>query len=278
MKKLTKPDTGSAILKSRRFLRCGLALMFAAVALTSCQTTKKGNRRKNKHAAVGNRNYASSADISTQRPGPATGPLGRQNGYSSVPTTAQVVALTFDDGPHPSNTPRVLDILRSRNAKATFFVTGENARKYPAILQRIVREGHEIGNHTMTHGRITKMSTSQIRNEIIGTHQAVKSATGILPRSFRPPYGSITPEQKEWIKREYGMPSIMWSVDPEDWKKPGVSVVTSRLVNGAARGGILLLHDIHASSIDATPATLDELKRKGYQFVTISQLISLEGR
>lgn len=278
MKRLTKPESGSTLLNPLRYLRFGLVLLIASVALTSCQTTKKGNRRKNKHAAVGQHNFAA-ASMGPQAPRPpATGPLGRQNGYSSVQTGAPVLALTFDDGPHPSNTPRLLDILRSRNVKATFYVTGENARKYPAILRRMISEGHEIGNHTMTHGRITKMSTSEIRNEIIGTHQAVKSATGVLPRSFRPPYGATTPAQKEWIKREYGMPSILWSVDPEDWKKPGVSVVTSRLVNGASRGGILLLHDIHAPSVDSTPGTIDQLKRKGFQFVTISQLIGLEGR
>ncbi|MDF1751641.1 MAG: polysaccharide deacetylase family protein [Verrucomicrobiales bacterium] len=259
-----------------RYLRCGIVAILAVFVLTSCQTAKKGSRGKNRHASVGDRSFGAAAN-NTPAP-PARGPLGRDTSYSKVATNAPVLALTFDDGPHPSNTPRLLDILRSKNVKATFFVTGENARKYPALLRRMISEGHEIGNHTMTHGKITKMSTSQIRQEIIGSAQAVHSATGVYPRSFRPPYGAITPEQKSWIKAEYGMPSILWSVDPEDWKKPGVNVVASRVINGANRGGILLLHDIHSTSIDATPPILDQLKGKGYQFLTISQLINLEGR
>lgn len=217
----------------------------------------------------------SSQQTTTQRP--STGPLGRRPFYNKVDTTAPVIALTFDDGPHATNTPRLLDILRSKNVKATFYVTGENARRYPHILRRMIAEGHEIGNHTLTHGKITRMNESQVRQEIVATHQAVQSATGVIPRSFRPPYGATTPEINSWIKAEFGMPSITWSVDPEDWKKPGVNVVTSRLVNGASRGGILLLHDIHAPSIDATPGAIDRLAARGFQFVTVSQLISLEG-
>ncbi len=250
--------------------------MLGALALSGCQTTKKGSR-KNKHAAVGRTNFGAAALENPNQSHSSRGPLGRQNSYSSVPTNGPFLAMTFDDGPHPENTPRLLDMLRARNIKATFFVTGENARKHPDILRRIVAEGHEIGNHTQTHAKLTTLGQSQIRNEIIACHQAVQSATGILPRSFRPPYGAITPDQKAWIKAEFGMPSIMWSVDPEDWKKPGINVVTSRLVNGASRGGILLLHDIHKSSIDATPGTLDQLVGRGYQFLTISQLINLEG-
>ena len=243
----------------------GIVALAAFVAATGCQSTKS------------KRNKKASATMGSSRPG-STAPLGRSNSYSQVPTNAPVLALTFDDGPHPSNTPRLLDILRSHDVKATFYVTGENARRYPHILRRMTAEGHEIGNHTMSHGRITKMSQSQIRQEIGATNQAVHSATGRVPRSFRPPYGSTNEGLKSWIKSEFGMPSILWSVDPEDWKKPGVGVVTNRLVNGASRGGILLLHDIHAASIEATPGTLSQLKRRGYQFVTISQLIDLEPR
>lgn len=236
------------------------------VALAGCRSTRKGNA-ENRLAAVGGaapQSYQGSVRIA------------KRNSYSSVSTSAPVLALTYDDGPHPQNTPRLLNILRSRNVKATFYVTGENAKKYPDILRRMVAEGHEIGNHTLTHGRITAMSQNDIRREIHATHQAVKSATGRLPTTFRPPYGATNDQLKAWIKAEFGMPSIMWSVDPEDWKKPGVNVVTNRLVSGASRGGILLLHDIHKSSIDATPATVDKLKAQGYRFITVSQLIALE--
>jgi peptidoglycan/xylan/chitin deacetylase (PgdA/CDA1 family) len=95
---------------------------------------------------------------------------------------------------------------------------------------------------------------------------------------MRPPYGAITTAQKKWIREEFGYPSILWSVDPEDWKKPGSSAVTSRLVRGASPGGILLVHDIHAPTIDAIPSAVDQLLARGYQFVTVTQLLATDGR
>jgi len=95
---------------------------------------------------------------------------------------------------------------------------------------------------------------------------------------MRPPYGAITTAQKAWIRRDLGYPTIMWSVDPEDWKKPGVSAVTSRLVSGASPGGILLVHDIHSPTIDAMPGTIDQLLGRGFQFVTVTQLIAMDGK
>lgn len=203
--------------------------------------------------------------------------VGTKDSYSRVSTSIPFIALTFDDGPHPVNTPRLLDILKQRNVKATFYVVATNAKRYPEILRRMVAEGHEIGNHTVTHTSFSKLSDAQIRQELTSSHQAILSATGVAPRTARPPYGSISAAQKSWIRQEFGYPSILWSVDPEDWKKPGVSVVTSRLVSGATPGGILLVHDIHSTSVDAMPGTLDQLLGKGFQFVTVTQLIAMDG-
>jgi len=207
----------------------------------------------------------------------ARGGTGRQTSYSRVPTSQKLIALTFDDGPHGTNTPRLLDILKKRNVKATFYVVGTNSKRYPAILRRMIAEGHEIGNHTMSHGSMTKMSTDQLRRDLSQAHQAIVSATGVAPRTVRPPYGATNSSIKSLIKSEFGYPSILWSVDPEDWKRPGVSTVTRRLVSGASPGGILLVHDIHAPTIDAIPSTLDQLLAQGYRFVTVTQLIALEG-
>lgn len=204
--------------------------------------------------------------------------VGTRDSYSKVATSMPFIALTFDDGPHPANTPRLLDILKQRNVKATFYVVATNAKRYPEIMRRIIAEGHEIGNHTVTHGNLSKMSDAQVRQELTASHQAIVAATGVAPKTMRPPYGAITSAQKTWIRREFGYPAILWSVDPEDWKKPGPSVVTSRLVSGAAPGGILLVHDIHAPSIDAMPSTLDQLLGKGFQFVTVTQLIAMDGK
>ncbi len=207
----------------------------------------------------------------------ASGGVGSSTSYSRVSTSQKIVALTFDDGPHPGNTPRLLDMLKQRNVKATFYVVGTNAQRYPEILRRMVAEGHEIGNHTLNHGYLTKMSRDAVRADLSKSHQIIVQATGVPPKTIRPPYGAITTDLKGWIKSEFGYPSIMWSVDPEDWKRPGSSVVTRRLVSGASPGGILLVHDIHAPTIDAMPSTLDQLLAQGYRFVTVTQLIAAGG-
>ena len=207
---------------------------------------------------------------------PSTPPAGARLSYSSIQTTQKVVAMTFDDGPHPTHTPRLLKMLRDRNIKATFFLVGKNAKAYPAIVRQMVEEGHEIGNHTWTHGSLTSMSDDQIRNELKMSADAVYAASGYRPQTIRPPYGAINARVKQLMYTEFGYPTIMWSVDPQDWRKPGVSVVTSRIVNAAHPGAILLAHDIHASTIAAMPATFDQLLAKGYRFVTVSQLMNIE--
>jgi len=207
---------------------------------------------------------------------PKVPPAGARLSYSSVHTDKTVLAMTFDDGPHPVNTPKLLDMLKQRNIKATFFVVGKNAKEYPQIIRRIIEEGHEIGNHTWTHASLTSRSDSQIRSELKMSEDALVAAAGYRPHLVRPPYGAINQRIKEFMLSEFGYSTIMWSVDPNDWKRPGVSVVTSRLVNGAHKGAILLAHDIHAPTIQAMPATFDQLLAKGYQFVTVSQLMNIE--
>ncbi len=207
---------------------------------------------------------------------PQVPPAGARLSYSSVQTAQKVVAMTFDDGPHPTHTPRLLKILRDRNIKATFYLVGKNAKAYPAIVRQIIAEGHEIGNHTWTHGSLTSMSDDQIRSELKMSADAVYAAAGYRPQTIRPPYGAVNARVKQLIYSEFGYPTIMWSVDPQDWRRPGVSVVTSRIVNGAHPGAILLAHDIHAPTIQAMPGTFDQLLAKGYRFVTVSQLMNIE--
>jgi len=207
---------------------------------------------------------------------PKVPPAGARLSYSSIKTDQKVLAMTFDDGPHPSHTPQLLKMLRDRNIKATFYLVGKNAKAYPNIVRQMVAEGHEIGNHTWTHGSLTSMSDEQIRKELKMSTDAVFEAAGYRPQTIRPPYGAINQRIKEMMYTEFGYPTIMWSVDPQDWRKPGVSVVTSRIVNAAHPGAILLAHDIHASTIQAMPATFDQLLAKGYRFVTVSQLMNIE--
>lgn len=207
---------------------------------------------------------------------PSVPPAGVRVSYSQVNITQPVLAMTFDDGPHPGLTPRLLDILKERNIKCTFFVIGKNAKAYPKIIQRMIAEGHEVANHTWTHCSLTSRSDDQIRGELKQSEDALVAAANYRPQLIRPPYGAINTRIKQLMFAEFGYSTIMWSVDPQDWRRPGVSVVTSRLVNGAHPGAIMLAHDIHPPTIQAMPAMFDQLLAKGYQFVTVSQLLNME--
>ena len=199
--------------------------------------------------------------------------------YAQIKTREKVIAITFDDGPHPSNTPRLLDMLKERGIRSTFYVVGNMVRRHSSsaeIMQRMIAEGHEIGNHTVTHGTLSRMNDEQVRSELKRAHDQIVAATNIPPTTMRPPGGSLRIEQRKMILREFGYPTILWSCDPQDWRKPGPSVVAQRLIDGAYPGGILLVHDLHKATIDAMPYALDQLLAKGYTFVTISELISMD--
>jgi peptidoglycan/xylan/chitin deacetylase (PgdA/CDA1 family) len=183
--------------------------------------------------------------------------------------------MTFDDGPSAENTPRLLEMLKQRNIKATFFLIGQNVVSDPELVRRILAEGHEIGNHSWTHPQLSKLSDEKVTTEIRKTQEAIKEASGFSPTLLRPPYGAITSRQREWIENQLGLNIILWSVDPFDWKRPGASVITQRILSQVHPGAIILSHDIHRQTIDAMPATLDGLIRKGYKFVTVSQLVAM---
>jgi peptidoglycan-N-acetylglucosamine deacetylase len=210
---------------------------------------------------------AASPEASTGTPKPAT--------WFSANVDGPYIAMTFDDGPSPETTPRLLDILKERNIKVTFFMIGQNAERNPAIVKRILAEGHEIGNHSWTHPQLSKLADDRVTEEINKTQTAIKDASGYTPVLMRPPYGAITARQKEWIEKQFGLNVIIWSVDPFDWKRPGSSVIEQRILAGARPGAIVLSHDIHKQTVDAMPATLDALAAKGFKFVTVSQLIAM---
>ena len=196
--------------------------------------------------------------------------------FSRVLVSGNYVAITFDDGPHPQNTPRLLDMLRARNIKATFYVIGRSVDLYPQVVRRTVAEGHEIGNHSQTHRLLSKLGDAELRQEMIRCRDAVGRAAGVQPRTMRPPYGGLLQRQRELVHAEFGYPTILWSVDPLDWKRPGPSVVSSRILAGTSAGGIILAHDLHAQTVDAMPAALDGLLRRGFKFVTVSQLLAMK--
>lgn len=207
---------------------------------------------------------------------PKVPPPGVRMVYNSVPMTQPYVAMTFDDGPHASNTPRLLDMLKQRNIKATFYVVGKNVREYPHIVRRILAEGHEIGNHTWDHQALSGMSAERVHQELAMTHKAVLEVAGYQMRTMRPPYGATNLRVKQQCYQDFGYPTIMWSVDPLDWKRPGSSVVAQRIISSAHPGAIILAHDIHEATINGMPQTFDALLAKGYRFVTVSQLLNMQ--
>jgi peptidoglycan/xylan/chitin deacetylase (PgdA/CDA1 family) len=207
-------------------------------------------------------------------PNPVSSPV-KPATYAQARVDQPYIAMTFDDGPSAENTPRLLEMLKQRNIKATFFLIGQNAAANPDLVRRILADGNEIGNHSWTHPQLSKLSDDRVTTEITKTQDAIKEASGFTPTILRPPYGAITPRQREWIENRFGLNIILWSVDPFDWKRPGASVITQRILSQAHPGSIILSHDIHKQTIDAMPATLDGLIAKGYKFATVSQLIAM---
>ncbi|MES2572243.1 MAG: polysaccharide deacetylase family protein [Verrucomicrobiota bacterium] len=196
--------------------------------------------------------------------------------FSQCHVDGAYVAMTFDDGPHAENTPRLLDMLKKRNAKATFFVVGECAAQYPAIMKRIVAEGHEIGNHSWSHPLLSKMGEGAVSEQLQRTHDAILGSTGVTTKLMRPPYGGFTANQRLWANKKWGYKTILWDVDPLDWKVRSASHVEGEIVRRTVHGSIVLSHDIHKSTVDAMPATLDALSAKGYKFVTVSELLAMD--
>ena len=202
-------------------------------------------------------------------------PAGPQITFNSVHVDQPYIAMTFDDGPHATLTPKLLDMLAARRLKATFFIIGKNAAEYPEIMKRIVREGHELANHSWSHPNLAKMSDEAVRAQMQKTDDAIEAAAGKRTALMRPPYGSITPRQKQWIHDEFGYKTIIWDVDPFDWRRPGAGVIRDRIVTQTQPGSIILAHDIHPGTIEAMPATFDQLTAKGFKFATVSELLAM---
>lgn len=192
----------------------------------------------------------------------------------SVDRTDKVLALTFDDGPHPVLTAALLDLLKEEGVPATFFVTGRNATAFPELIRRMVDEGHEVENHSWTHRRFTELSDEEISEEIISTNKAIMAAAGKKSLFFRPPYGALREDQEVMIYDKFRLRVAMWSVDPKDWKRPGVAEVERRMVAGAQPGAVILAHDIHPGTIDAMPGVIRQLKAKGYGFKRLDDLVT----
>ena len=189
-----------------------------------------------------------------------------------APTTGnKVIALTFDDGPGP-HTAHLLDILDQYGAKATFFLIGSKVSSQANVVRNIQARGHQLGNHSWSHPELPKLPVDQIAGEIDRTNDAIKQATGVTPAILRPPYGAVNGLVLEQLRLR-GMSSILWSVDTRDWADRNSDIVCSRAVAGARPGAVILMHDIHQTSVSAVPCILSALKQQGYSFVTVQGLL-----
>lgn len=196
--------------------------------------------------------------------------------YNSCNVDGPYIAMTFDDGPHKEYTPKLLDELKKRNIKATFFLVGQCAAEYPDIVKRIVDEGHEVANHSWSHLALTKLGADGVRKQMDSTNEAIRKASGVTPTIMRPPYGATSNTLNKRFAEDFGMKVILWSVDPLDWKYRNSSKVYNAIVQNAHPGAIILAHDIHATTVAAMPETFDTLLSKGYKFVTVSELIAMD--
>ena len=189
-----------------------------------------------------------------------------------TPTVAnKTIALTFDDGPGPY-TEKLLDILDKYDAKATFFLIGSKVSGQASVVRSIQARGHQLGNHSWSHPELPKLSVDQIAGEIDRTNEAIRQATGVKPSILRPPYGAVNGVVLEQLRLR-NMSSILWSVDTRDWADRNSQIVCSRAVAGARPGAVILMHDIHPTSVNAVPCILNSLKQQGYSFVTVQNLI-----
>lgn len=179
------------------------------------------------------------------------------------------IAITFDDGPHPSYTEQLLDGLKERGVHATFFVTGEHAKLHPEVIRRMQDEGHLIGNHTYSHIQLTKSNRDKFKAELIRTNEIIKEITGNDVVYVRPPYGS-------WDKafeKELNMFPVLWTIDPLDWCSGNVSRIVEKIVSKAEEDGIILMHDYYETSVTAALQAIDELMAEGYEFVTVEEIL-----
>ncbi len=196
------------------------------------------------------------------------------------------VAFTFDDGPDPVWTPKILDVLKSRGVKATFFIVGHNGEFNPSLVKRIVAEGHEIGNHTYTHARLSKISRTRMRLELDATQRLIESLTGRSTTLFRPPYNAdATPSRLDELVPlkfaegdEMGYTIVLEKIDPQDWSLPGADAILQRVKDQRKDGNIILLHDAggdRTQTVEALPKIIDWLHARGDEIVPVGELVNI---
>jgi peptidoglycan/xylan/chitin deacetylase (PgdA/CDA1 family) len=187
-------------------------------------------------------------------------------------SVAKCVALTFDDGPGP-HTTRLLGALTREGARATFFMQGGSIRANPGIARQVANmAGMEIGDHSATHAQLTSVGSAQLRREVVGNHATIQEITGKDVTLFRPPYGARN-SRVDAMAAEAGEAVILWDVDTLDWQTRSASATRRAVADKVTSGSIVLMHDIHGSTVDAVPGIITDLKDRGYTLVTVSELL-----
>lgn len=211
---------------------------------------------------------------------PPSDAVGSSNvNLQNIPEAKYYVALTFDDGPTGQSeglTARLLNALAERNAHATFFMCGYRVKDFHAVLDRYLEEGHEMGNHTMDHKNLTKLSAEGIHEQVDSNSDLIESYAGAKPTVMRPTGGAYNDSVKAEMKKS-GLPLILWSLDTLDWKSKDASSVKSKILNNVQDGDIILMHDLYESTYKGVLSAIDELQEQGYAFVTVSELAAIKG-
>lgn len=212
--------------------------------------------------------------LSCMLPRAAALPIGV---YHNHENDANMIALTFDDGPHPKYTMEILEILEEYDIPATFFFVGENVSYYQETAREVAKRGHEIGNHTYSHPCVNKQSQAAFREELTRCEEIIQRVVGVHPKLFRPPQGSWNTRVYE-IARERDYSVILWDLDTLDWAHTPSENISNYILENVKSGNIILMHDYHSGGCTTTDALrmfIPNLIEQGYRFVTVSELIGL---
>lgn len=243
--------------KKKSILSWSIAFIAMSTLLTGCTSTID--------------NSPSEPSSLQSTPSPEVTEQSQKKSHNVDCSVEKCVALTFDDGPDPVHDIRLLGILSEHHASATFFVIGNKVKSFPEIVQKIHDEGHEIGSHSFSHLNLTKLSSDKVKKEIKMTQQAVFDVTGEEPCLIRPPYGAFNNKVDDIITQQ-GLEKALWNLDTLDWKSHSPEKILHHIKMNAHRNSVILMHDIHSTSIDAVEPTITWLQSQGYTLVTVSDL------